>query len=82
VDGGENLGASDTGAGVCLLAISGVPGMGSGFSFLLGLGLELWILRDSCLYEFNFLHSKFLLNLRRMILTTSNGRNHGCNLGD
>ena len=36
MDGGENLGASDTGAGVCLLAISGVPGMGSGFSFLLG----------------------------------------------
>jgi hypothetical protein len=51
--------------------------MRSGFSFLHGLGLELWILRDSCLHEVNFLHSKFLLYLRRMILTTSNGRNHG-----
>jgi hypothetical protein len=51
--------------------------MRSGFSFLNGLGLELWILRDSCLHGVNFLHSKFLLYLRRMILTTSNGRNHG-----
>ena len=35
-----------------------------------------------CVILVCILYSKFLLYLPRMILTTSNGRNHGCNLGD
>ena len=50
--GGKNLGASDTGAGVCLLATSGYQAWVLAFPFLLGSGLELWILRDSCLCKF------------------------------
>ena len=50
MDGGKNLGALDTGAGVYLLAICVYQAGVLAFPFLLGGGLELWILRDSCLY--------------------------------